>query len=618
MDTLKDKQALLYNVLAQGNQTTDIKRGLLHSIIVVEVYNNAPITIQDLEKQIDQKYGIKKKDGLLLEVNELKRLKRLEGAPTNKNLLYVTKDEASKLRSVIQRSHDEEIEFDAQFDNLLSDFKIQSSKNLRDDLIETYRQQYANDVKNTERIDGAKKFRQILSTHLSEENVLRFVDRLKEICGNNSYVNKTAATSTFLGLYHSKDFNNFISNKKRLIFLDTPVLVYMLCCFSNLQEDTGEDWDDPYYLASKSLFNLLEKHSDKVRLLTMEGYIEEVAGELKKAFMIDRVYKACGGKTSWGEINNTFYEYYNFMSAIMPDDSTIKSFDDFIRRLRLKLIPIDDPSFNEKEGTPLRNTMYAMDIEVVKPIKSDNTKKLETSYSWILQERGGVMKPSSSQKHDVQQVEYCATDDNFESQINTDRSIATWDFSLAELRNDFLEQVEKKDYSFFYVHNPAKQVNSISLATFDIDSTCITNDIFCYADERYNLSHKAKVCIEDLYPLIGNQSERTATFWNKLIDIQESELGTSSENDIRHDTGRNPIGEILMELVDSFNGNENLKFMTTLWRQYIEEAEDVQPLIDILSNAITAKNKSEAYDFVAQTILLLNKFDQDRKKENGN
>lgn len=610
MSDINNPETLVYDVLAQGEKTTNIKRGLLHSIIVIEVYYNMPITIRELEQILKNKYNIRT-DGLPIEINELKRQKRIVGAPANNNLLSLTKEEGAQLRLTIEKSQQEKDEFDVAYNRLLSKYNIPTDTNLKDDLVELYRKHYQNDIENQNNTSDIKQFKLSLSKYLREENVPPFVKELKEICSMFSYINKRAATSSFLHLYGSKSLNTYISDKTRIVFLDTPVIVYMLCYLTSLHENAIEDWDDPYYIAAKSLYKIKDNVKDKVKFCALRGYVEEAAGELKKAFMIDKIYKACSGNMFIGGTSNTFYNYYTYIKDCMPDDIPVNTFKDFADALNVKMLEPESADFIGKQYGRIKRILEFANVEIIETWETPMTQELDKEYLNILLEKNGrIRKSKIPRRNDEIQVEYCANDNNFISQPNSDRSIATWDFSLAKLRNWLLDEYkEDNNMSFFYVHNPAKQVNAIALASFQINSTCITNDIFNYADEHFDLSHKMQICIEDLYPLIGSVTERNIKFMKRLEKLQTEELGGYDEKELRRDSDKFPLGEVLKDVVDAFQ-QKDMQPMMGIWKKYIEESPDIQPLLDILSKAMDSKINNNEYDFVMQIVALLNSYEK--------
>ena len=94
--------------------------------------------------------------------------------------------------------------------------------------------------------------------------------------------------------------------------------------------------------------------------------------------------------------------------------------------------------------------------------------------------------------------------------------------------------------------------NRIALESFNIDGSALTNDIFAYADKRYDISNRVKSLLELIAPFLkGSDSKnifrKLGRIRKEQIELRGSEVGDGKEE-------KNlPIEEIFMLLIPNKN-----------------------------------------------------------------
>ena len=193
-------------------------------------------------------------------------------------------------------------------------------------------------------------------------------------------------------------------------------------------------------------------------------------------------------------------------------------------------------------------------------------------------------------RNDVNQVIVALEHDR-----DTDCYLTTWDTTIHLLRDKVLSEDEHLKYSYFIICNPAKLSNRIALESFNIDGSALTNDIFAYADKRYDISNRVKSLLELIAPFLkGSGSKKIFRKLGRIrkeqIELRGSEVGDGKEE-------KNlPIEEIFMLLIPNKNKEKEDKDIMAKFSLFMSSEENSDYIIDII-NQISDLKDYKMYDF---------------------
>lgn len=586
----------LYDFLTVGKGTTDIKNDLLNSFIIAILYEKESMSIVSLKNELELRIN-KKISDITHTINLLKSARRIIKDPDDAEKLRLSESEFATAKDIFAYASLVEQEFIYNFKELLSKYSILNECDLLEQLKSLYRTYYKNDIdeqfNNTlgKNEDIFKSFETYLNSVIPNEQQRNlFIIDLKKLCENNTYLNRISASESFLSLYTSDRLEQYVTHSKKNIFVDTPVLVYLLC--ATFQIDNIYDWGDSLYRSVKSLYNLHTSNSDKIHFNIMQDYIGEVAGELKKAFQISKLENA-PFFSNLGSTRNSFYNYYRHLKDgdFMEEENTIDCFDDFINSFG-----IDETMFNDDNSISiirrLSELIEDMDINIVScPFMEDfNNAKIE--YEKLLFDN---QKTESAVSHDVKQILYLFKDENLENGM-----FITWDVSLSKLR-DKLKKLN--NYGYFPIYNPAKFSNKIALEVFNIDSSAITNDIFIYADKTFGISTKVKSLLEIIAPIYDANGSKNNKVLKALGKIREQQIDSMEYNETDINNQNLPIEEVLIKMLEivyekekkEHNKNIMKKFKSFMMNQYNEKY--IVEIINQGSKDFTSKKEINLSNF---------------------
>ena len=95
------------------------------------------------------------------------------------------------------------------------------------------------------------------------------------------------------------------------------------------------------------------------------------------------------------------------------------------------------------------------------------------------------------------------------------------------MRDKLIEKFHTKyPYEYFYIVQPSKLVNKLSLANFKINNIRLDSSVLAYADKYFGTSSKIKGLLDYIAPLFNSNSEveKSNYFLTKISKIEEKQL----------------------------------------------------------------------------------------------
>lgn len=581
----------LYDLLANGKDSSDIKNSLVNSIIISIIYEKGPIGISVLKEELEKRLG-KKFPDILHSVNTLKSEQRIIKAPENSELLILSDLEYGNVKEILANSTKLEKEFCEAFAKILCRYQITYTQEILDELKKLYKYHYNNDINDSVPKDDSayqKVFesfkRYLLNLIDNKDNLDLLINEIKNLCSENNYLNKISASESFLSLYKSNQLELYLNQKHKDIYLDTPAFVYLLCDYYGVERN---DWDNPFYRSMKSLIRLKESYPEKINLYVTQDYLREVVGEIKKALLFSQFesypfFKYMGGT------GNTLFNYYEYLKKNdLFEDDDVLNFHDFIYNLGLDNTDPNSSGFLRETLDYLDQVAEDYNIQVVSWSPNERYQEFKTLYEKILYARNKD-KSDTAIRNDVNQVLA-----SLEHDKDTDCYFATWDTTIYLLRDKILSENE---YNYFNICNPAKLSNKITLENFNIDESALTNDIFAYADRKYDISNRVKSLLELIAPFLKLQGTGHKKLFKKLGRIRKAQIELVGSDIVNEKQEKNlPIEEIVMLLIPNKEKAKEDQDIMNKFSIFMSSEENTDYIIKVI-NQISELKDYKMYDF---------------------
>lgn len=583
----------LYDLLANGKDSSDIKNSLVDSVIISILYEKAPIDSLELKKELENRLG-KNIPDILHSVNSLKTDQRIIKFPDDHNLIQLSELEYENVKEILAHSRKAEKDFCDSFAEILAKFQIDYNEEVLNKLKFLYKNNYSNDIDNNTQSDESsdlaifESFKKYLLNIIDDkENIDKLIQEISSLCSSNNYLNKISASESFLSLYKSNQLEQYLSQKHKDIYLDTPTFVYLLCSHYGVDNN---DWDNPFYRSMKSLIKLKDNYPDKISFYITQNYLGEVAGEIKKALVFSQ-FESYPCFKDMGGTRNTLFNYYEYLkhSELFDKGDNIENFKDFIYSLGLDNTNPNDSRFFKDANQFLSQVAECYDISMINWSQNDKYAEFKVTYEKMLL-ANSKNKSEMAICNDVNQVIV-----SLEHDRDTDCYLITWDTTIHLLRDKVLSEDEHLKYSYFFICNPAKLSNRIALENFNIDGSALTNDIFAYADKRYDISNRVKSLLELIAPFLKGDGgkkifRKLGRIRKEQIELRGSEVGNEKEEKSL------PIEDIFMLLIPNKDKEKEDKNIMEKFSVFISSEENSDYIINII-NQISKQKDYKMYDF---------------------
>lgn len=519
---------LLCKYLINGKDAVDLKNIVLRSNITLLLYSNPKQSYDEILTKVQEKLG-KNIDSIKNIIKKLEKESKILKDSLNPSLYILSEREKQSIDIDIKYAELEKEEFKQRISELIEIYEINADADIiMDILVSVYKQhsgidvisgQVNNTISAKEDSIYQEIRQEITPEKLGNNQYKDFLSQLKDICSDSSYLNRVVRNEAFQKLYSSNKLNDFLSKRECSIYLDTPVIIYLLCSKSRYAEN-GAMWDDYYYNSTINLLSTKKNRFKKLSFKVMYHYLLEVAGEIRKGLRTAWFFENNPRLPILPETANTFYNYYEYLikSEILPKNTKFFSFvhDNF----NVSISDTEDHDFLKIVASDIFKLLQTFRLHIDNDTpKSDKgtIQEIENKYTMYLTKN----KTSHAISNDVRQTILLSEKSNQHSHDGYDYYFASWDRSTIPLIK-WMNERFANCYGSYRVDNPASLASRFSLATLDIDSQSITYDVFAYADKEYNISSK----IKDLYdnviiPIFGSSKEGNSHAATTLLQIQK-------------------------------------------------------------------------------------------------
>lgn len=597
-------EKMMFDYLSKANSSSFIKNGFYYSVILFLIYKNGELSKAELREAMDRNLGISN-DNLDNSINYLLNSNpgRIKAIKKDNEIVYqLSPDENERIEETDKESKDLEKEFLHQFRIIANDYNVDSDELVYQQFLDFY-------VKSGSRIidmDGetkdTKKYYEVFKTfcikHMQNpEEFANFFKELNVICSGNSFLNRICLAKSFLGLYHSQKYQNYISQRQNNVVLDTALLVHYLCCKFDLSKYGNEEYQDHDFKIIKSLIDYKEQNNSTVKFLVPFDYVGEVVGELRKAFKLS-MFDEMSGLAIPFQTSNIFFNYYLFVKKIKKEHGCVSKygFADFVEELGFDVRECYETSFFTRNIARMKIFFETTGCIFINRIagRYDNFEALERDYSDFLFRERYYHKSPKAIEADLRQSIYFAKLSNEDEMI--DYYISSWDTSLYYLR-----KIVNKDLFYvksYSIHRPGALLNRIMLKSFKVNDKCFTNEIFAYADKTYDLSDKIKSMFDNVItPYFSSASNNNSSLVKKVINLQKEYIDDPGEGAKSSREKILPIEEIFVQIIDKIQENA---CTTRDLSMYLADKGNTDFVVELIGRAINSYKLGKRIDISSE------------------
>jgi len=586
---ISDQNKLIYNVLASGEDSTKIKRHLIHAYIVTSLFETPKQDLQDLYTNIQTFISASlTKDDLFEEINYLKSKKYIDG----KSLYQLSESYNENLSSLLELNNIQEKDLTLKLDEVIKEkgLSIQPEE-LSKKLIEMYVQHFRYNLEEVESSENsfAKSTRKIFNEIVSlitksgisgKQESENLAKEILNITTTNDFLTKIGASSMYLNLYNSDQLEEFIISSSRRVCLDTQILLRLLCVL--LKPITS----DHSLTAIYSLHQVSKNTDLNLNIFTSNDYIGEVSAHLQKALKIYNYIKLPIFEKV-GRTRNVFYNFY--IELINKGETKSPDFRSFIENelLAMKIPDEFDKDFLKIVDKRLIRLFENLGYEVISPEFYEKfevvKKEFEKELAFNKQIRSG-----KAIKHDVKTALYMSDEQNhydFEEELFLEPYVITWDYQFYKLRNIAMSELD--DYKPWFVFTPQKFIEKIQLSNFKIKPESINETILSIVESDYNSSSNSKSFLDVISSIFNKENVNDLKLAQKFANIEQDYLEEQEkkENFKIIPIEESPLTKVLSILISHYNDPESDKNIDDLTLLF-EDDSKADSLIKIITDSI--------------------------------
>jgi hypothetical protein len=384
----------------------------------------------------------------------------------------------------------------------------------------------------------------LLPREVAHEPLLR---DLIQVCNGNDFLGRITAGHVFAKISNLPQIQDYINQKGRIVYLDTNVLLYVMCYF---YED-DQEYKSIYYQTVRQLFKYTSTHKNLL-LKTTTNYVEEVAYHMKEALLLIP-FEDIGLFQRLGSTNNVFYKFYVHLRDCGNLDNDVQSFGRFMAGFQLYEDDVDDTNFFRTAAILLTEFLEELGIEVIQfPFYPNKDEVFEIVKNALTVT--GKAKDPTPLLNDTLMV--CHLGDKAFHDI--DPTFVTWDSSFYGIRKRYVARY--RNGQLWHLFTPNKFLNHLQLLEFKIDASNVTSDFLTIID-GISLSEKTKNMLDLVGQLLDIEKEERRRYMTKFKEfsmkyVYNIEDASSTEaEEIKLDF--KPLEKVIAELFRYFNDQKN-------------------------------------------------------------
>ena len=614
-----EENKILYDFISFGNTSTEIKIQVVHSYILHYLYNKGTVSIDEIKKECDKYFdSVVGKQFYERRLNRLKEEKQIDFIGATQ--VALSSDERERLDRVNKEFAEDKDLFLNFYQQLLQEYGIihyydELLERLTDFFVKNFDIDIAEIYKRGENISGEKdlfdEFINYINGILPDRSLTNdFFKALLGICVGSDFIVRIGASKVIGKLSNPEHFQNYIKNKARTVYLDTQVVLYLLCVgYLN-----KPDYDNIYFKTVEELFEFTKQNAN-IHLKFAKPYLSEVAYQLKLALMLIPFEDFDQSKYS----RNVFYQFYEHLKKHDLLEEKDDGFGNFLNNFLL--VHEDDAYEDDFDDIVLSNLSGILrkdfNVEVETLPYYEERDRAVVVLDNVLKHIMHTPKPHMVLVNDAHMV--C----HLSANVHGDEPFfLTWDKTFTEFRKAYKNKYHRETLISWHLFSPSKFLNHMSVMSFRIDPKSIVNE-YLYILDSLDFQQTTKSLVDSLNKLTDiknlpkEQRRKYIELTVELFSPQEFSYEVSlPENEVREAMPK-PLESIIEEINKYFNSSATKITMEQYRQTQLNEnyfAQTVAIMREELKFNIQYQTSTSNY--LSQINALVEKYLQEQTKPN--
>ena len=481
---LTDDDLAAYDFLKFSRVSGELKRDIIRCFVLRLMANVGNIEESVIKARVDEFVGKTTLDAHSYCLNGLYSKGKIQIISENPKTYSLTSEEQQRLTDYANDCNHNKMQFKKEVQTILNGTAL---ANKTDDVLKEFKDLV------TQRLNSAAIVVDNVGLQYneneSENSFLEFINAdIKDIeksksiykdiiaiCDSNDIVYRLCAGSFISSLASNTDYNGNFPMLRRDVFLDTQVILFILCvAFADFEP--GNLYD---YKIARDLISIAKNGKNGLSFKFANTYITEVKGHLAQALQLIEIADEENRKFKL-HTTNVFYNHFADLkkSDKLPDDIT--TFKDYLYALfNLNDQDTEDDYknfLNHSLGDQIEYILKEANIELF-PLPSydyEGTKKSETAFNNVLKNNE---KSYMTLEHDVRMGQYL-----FDWQSKPKLFFISRDHSFDLYRKRYAELYCRSTPYFWQLFTPVNFVNSVDLLEMKFEPQVLSEDLLLLVD----------------------------------------------------------------------------------------------------------------------------------------
>lgn len=597
----EQEDRMLYDLMNFGRSQNALKNQIIQSYILYQIKKNETITKSDLVANIVAfSKGSLQERSIIRQIEKLKD--KIDILPNN--VVCLKEEEIARLTSVYANYNERMSNFEQQIEDLINQYSLSITvddfnqllraffeNNFNTDIIE------ATDSIKLEEVDGVDIFLgKLISIGCSRGHEIKLFQDVLDICKNNDIIIRLSLGKLFTNIANPDAYDAYVSMASRCVYLDTQLILYMLCNNISYNIDCP-GYDTIRYKIAKELIELRDSNKT-IHLQFSSHYLKEVVYQIRQAFLLIPLSENIKAKTSYRISSNVFYCYYHYLNKENKLPYNINSFCDFMHQaFDLEEEMVYESSFwSIAEGYIKEVLTRDLGIEIVQPIyyKEDEFAIAKDIYCQALRDLGTDKEDIILRNDIIMGLTL------FNHSVNEpDPFFLTWDTTFSRFRKKYISLVKRVSYLYWHLFSPSKFINHLDLIDFKIDISKITDDLMSAieTDEYKNTTKSFIDQINRMLDIPGLDGAQRRRYFKAISQEIFNDNEFPCEIDVIYaepDSDIKKFADTFDKLIDTLKDANNIKDFNIK----LQDEAFFNDMLKLVQDHIKKINSANLYDSV--------------------
>ncbi len=469
--------ALLYDYLSYGNSSVEIKKRYVSTYAKHQLYRLDSITESELIGKM-KKFSDNSLDDYASKriISEMEKIGEIELSSHTPRTYVLTDNEKKRIQEAEENYNNSLQRYNTSMQEILQKYGVTATVDEVNDYVMNHLEsQYNYDIE--EAIGDAGK--------AEKEDFKELIERLKKagcpeakgtdlykeilaINRDNDIIVRISAGRSFQNISDPGKFDEYVRKADRDVWIDTQILLYILCNNENYQS-----YDHPFFKTAISLFKQ-PRANPYFHFKVAQFYRDEVRYQLRQALLLISVVDLPFAKDKKLS-QNVFYRHYRYLHDNEGLPAGIETFSDYMED---NFNLYEEDAFDENYKTILNEVIkekfgdYKITTKYIDPLNQSDISASELLFKQAAKDEGLTPKDGRPLYNDAFMGVFLFSNANEQKPI-----FLTLDNCFEPYRKLYVKKFVRAGAFNWHLFSPSAFVNHLDFINFRVNSDNLTDDL---------------------------------------------------------------------------------------------------------------------------------------------